>query len=57
MTIQQFYLLGDDPSSSRPIEVNATLDLDGLKNLIAAHFAIVEPTGKSHAYLIPNVKY
>ncbi|GLI76050.1 hypothetical protein PoHVEF18_004318 [Penicillium ochrochloron] len=45
MTIQQFYLLGDDPSSSRPIEVNATLDLDGLKNLIAAHFAIVEPTG------------
>ncbi|KAJ5875164.1 cytochrome P450 [Penicillium subrubescens] len=45
MTIQQFYLLGDDPSSSRPIEADATLDIDGLKSLIAAHFAIVEPTG------------
>jgi hypothetical protein len=46
MNIQQFYLLGDDPSSSRPIEVAAALDIDGLQRLIAAHFAIVEPTGE-----------
>lgn len=46
MTLQRFYLLGDDPSSSRSIEVDATLDINGLKSLIAAHFAIVEPTGK-----------
>ncbi|KAF3391514.1 Docosahexaenoic acid omega-hydroxylase CYP4F3 [Penicillium rolfsii] len=41
----EFYLLGEDPSSSRPIEVDATLDIDGLRNLIAAHFSIVEPSG------------
>ncbi|KAJ5455508.1 cytochrome P450 [Penicillium daleae] len=45
MTTQQFHLLGDDSSSSRPIELDTTLDIDGLKNLIAAHFAIFEPSG------------
>lgn len=46
MTAQHFYLLGDDPSSARPIELDGKLDIDGLKSLIAAHFAIVEPAGE-----------
>lgn len=54
MTIQQFYLLGDDPSSSRPIEVEATLDIDGLKGLIAANFAIVESSGTCCVYSNPE---
>lgn len=46
MPAQQFYLLGEPISSAKHIEVDTTLDLDGLKDLIAAHFAIVEPDGK-----------
>lgn len=56
MTAQQFYLLGDNPSTARPIEVDGKLDIDGLKSLIAAHFAIVEPTGKL-GRRDPNVGY
>lgn len=57
MTTQQFHLLGDDSSSSRPIELDTTLDIDGLKNLIAAHFAIFEPSGMCHVYSIPDINY
>jgi hypothetical protein len=49
MPVKQFYFLGEDISTSRDISLDAAIDFDGLKNLIAAHFAIVEPGGKWNA--------
>ncbi|RDW93855.1 cytochrome P450 [Aspergillus mulundensis] len=43
MSSQQFYLLGEAASSARAITIDETSNLDQLKHLIAAHFAIVEP--------------
>lgn len=48
MSAKQFYFLGEPISSARGVDVGSTSDLDELKNLIAAHFAIVEPSGNSH---------
>ncbi|KAJ5772227.1 hypothetical protein N7520_002756 [Penicillium odoratum] len=45
MPVQKFYLLGDHVTSAKEIEIETNTDLDGLKHLIAAHFAIVEPNG------------
>ncbi|KAJ6148001.1 hypothetical protein N7497_009983 [Penicillium chrysogenum] len=45
MPAKQFYLLGEPVSSARNIDVDPKSDLDGLKDLIAAHFAIVESSG------------
>ncbi|KAJ5168035.1 uncharacterized protein N7482_003629 [Penicillium canariense] len=45
MPVQQFYLLGNPVTSAKEIEIDSNTDLDGLKHLIAAHFAIVEPSG------------
>ena len=41
----QFYLSGESPSTAREIEVDTNGGLYDLQNLIAAHFAIVEPKG------------
>ena len=46
MSSQQFYLLGEAASSARHLELDPKLDLDELKHLVAAHFAIVEPKGR-----------
>ena len=48
MSSKQFYLLGEAVSSARQVDVDASQDLDALRQLIAAHFAIVEPSGKSN---------
>jgi len=45
MAVQQFYLLGTAVSSARNIEVDGTLAIDDVKDLIASHFAIVKPNG------------
>jgi len=45
MPAKQFYLLGEEVSSARNIDVDPKSDLEELKHLIAAHFAIVEPNG------------
>lgn len=45
MTLQKFHLLGDIVSTTIPIEFDPLLQLDELKHLVAAHFAIVEPKG------------
>ncbi|KAJ9492643.1 hypothetical protein VN97_g604 [Penicillium thymicola] len=45
MPAKQFYLLGEPVSSVRNIDVDPKSDLGGLKDLIAAHFAIVESSG------------
>jgi hypothetical protein len=48
MPATQFYLLGEDVSSARNIDIDPKSDLEDLKHLIAAHFAIVEPNGTSN---------
>ncbi|OQE40858.1 hypothetical protein PENCOP_c005G04447 [Penicillium coprophilum] len=45
MPLQRFCLLGNPVTSAIEIEVESNTDLDGLKHLVAAHFAIVEPNG------------
>lgn len=46
MSAKNFYLLGEDASQALPIEVDAKQDLESLRNLVASHFAIVEPSGR-----------
>lgn len=46
MTVQQFYLLGEPASSARDVNVEDTLVIDDVKDLIASHFAIVSPNGE-----------
>lgn len=45
MPVQTFYLLGNPVTSAIKIEIESNTDFNGLKHLIAAHFAIVEPNG------------
>lgn len=45
---KQFYLLGEDVSTAREIDVPSTLDEDELRQLIASNFAIVGAKG-THA--------
>lgn len=45
MVAKHFYLLGEAITSARPIEVETTVDYQGLQLLIAGQFAIVEPNG------------
>jgi hypothetical protein len=45
MPIKLFYLSGEPASTAREIEVESTSDFNGLQDLIAAHFAIVDPSG------------
>jgi cytochrome P450 len=45
MQSQSFYLLGESPASARTIRFDETIDVDGLRDLIASHFAIVVATG------------
>jgi hypothetical protein len=46
MPSQRFYLLGNPVTSAIEVEIESSTDLDGLKHLVAAYFAIVEPNGK-----------
>ncbi|KAJ5789289.1 uncharacterized protein N7518_006300 [Penicillium psychrosexuale] len=45
MVAKNFHLLGEAITSARPIEVETTVDYEGLQHLIAGQFAIVEPSG------------
>ncbi|KAK1138499.1 hypothetical protein N8T08_002449 [Aspergillus melleus] len=45
MPYQRFYLLGEPVEGARTIELDPSLNRDELRNLIAAHFAIVQPNG------------
>ncbi|CAG8288375.1 unnamed protein product [Penicillium olsonii] len=45
MPAKQFYLLGEPVSSARNIDIDPASSLEDLKDLIAAHFAIVESSG------------
>lgn len=46
MAIQQFYLLGEPAAATTAIEIDSNSDLDGLKELVASYFAIVQPNGE-----------
>jgi hypothetical protein len=50
----QFFLLGEPESTSRDIDVNTNGSLYDLQSLIAAHFAIVEPQGRSLSNRVDN---
>lgn len=45
MSSVSFYLLGEDPSTARVIEVPEKTDHESLQYLIASHFAVVHPKG------------
>lgn len=57
MPAKQFYLLGEPVSSARNIDVDPKSDLGALKDLIAAHFAIVESSGKFEAVYFPDPRF
>lgn len=45
MPSQTFFLLGE-VSTAKDIDINISQSIDELKLLIAAHFAIVDPSGE-----------
>ncbi|KAL4765940.1 cytochrome P450 [Aspergillus foveolatus] len=45
MSSQKFYLHGETASSAKSITLDETANLDQVKHVIAAHFAVVEPNG------------
>lgn len=51
---KQFYLLGEDVSTAREIDVPSTIDEDELRQLIASNFAIVGAKG-THATTRSNL--
>lgn len=49
MAARQFYLLGEDPSTAKEIDISTVSDEEDLKHTIAAHFAIVQSSGTKAA--------
>ncbi|KAK9371833.1 cytochrome P450 [Lipomyces chichibuensis] len=45
MLSASFYLLGEDPSTARVIDIPDRTDHEGLQHLIASHFAVAHPKG------------
>ncbi|KAL7939429.1 cytochrome P450 [Trichoderma chlorosporum] len=45
-----FHLLGEQPSTAIEFEISTSLDLEDLQDLVASHFAIVEPRGVGFIY-------
>lgn len=46
MSTVNFYLLGEPTVSSKALDIEPGTNLESLRSLIAAHFAIVEPEGE-----------
>lgn len=42
-----FYLLGEDASITTEVEVPRTSHFEDVQHLVASHFSIVDPKGKS----------
>ncbi|ORY63878.1 cytochrome P450 monooxygenase [Pseudomassariella vexata] len=55
MSSKQFYLLGEDPSTAREIEIPAEIDDEGLRHHIASHFAIVDSKGIYRRITLPEL--
>jgi len=45
MQSQLFYLLGESQASVRTLRFDEDIDVDGLRELVASHFAIVVASG------------
>ncbi|KAH7071375.1 cytochrome P450 [Paraphoma chrysanthemicola] len=45
MQSQSFYLSGESPACARPVSFAQDVDLDGLRDLVASHFAVVVASG------------
>jgi hypothetical protein len=46
MPSASFYLLGEEPSTARVIDIPDRTDHEALQHLIASHFAVVHPKGE-----------
>ncbi len=57
MAPQKFYLLGKEPSTGKYVDVSPSLDLTSLRDLVAAAFAVVEPSGVFPAGMPDTVDY
>lgn len=49
---KQFYLVGDNPSTARSIEVDSNQTLKSLQEVLGDEFHIIQPSGKK-----PNIIY
>ena len=49
---KQFYLVGDDPSTARSIEIDSRQTLKSLQEVLGDEFHIIQPSGKK-----PNILY
>jgi hypothetical protein len=47
MSTKQFYLLGEAKSTGRDVALPGRGDFEELQDIVASHFAIVKPKGKS----------
>jgi hypothetical protein len=52
---KHFYLLGEDVSTAREIDIPSTVDEDELRQLVASHFAIVSAKGMHLDTAIPRL--
>lgn len=49
---KQFYLVGDDPSTARSVEVDASQTLKSLQEVLGDEFHIIQPSGKKPSIII-----
>jgi hypothetical protein len=54
MVAKLFYLLGEDPSTAKEIDISSITDEDELRHTVSAHFAIVEPRGRPTGATVPQ---
>jgi hypothetical protein len=54
MPSKRLYLLGEDVTTAREVEVPLDLELVDLQEIAAAHFGIVEPKGMLTCPIIEN---
>jgi hypothetical protein len=45
MASKLFYLFGDAASTARPIDIRQSADFEELQQIVASHFAVVDPKG------------
>ncbi|KAF4972720.1 hypothetical protein FZEAL_9548 [Fusarium zealandicum] len=50
MATKQFHLLGEEPTTTRDVEIPQSADFEELQNIVASHFAIVQPQGVGFVY-------
>lgn len=46
---KQFYLVGDNPSTARSIEIDSSQTLKSLQEVLGDEFHIIQPSGKKRS--------